>query len=140
MENKQKSGAKKRWCCSSTICSKRASSEACSCLAFERKKFVVVLCAFHELLGKAKGCIQGVSVCVLFSVRAKNLGLYSCNEILGLFQKIALAIFLVIRSDRVTLNLGFGFWRCHGRMGLNQVQYSFSSFFATFSPYLMIFQ
>ena len=103
MENKQKSGAKKRWCCSSTICSKRASSEACSCLAFERKKFVVVLCAFHELLGKAKGCIQGVCigvyVCIVLCRGKKSGPLFMYYEILGLFQKIGLAIFLVMIGD-----------------------------------------
>ena len=39
-----------------------------------------------------------------------------------------------------TRNLGFGFWKCHGEMGLSQVEQGFSSFFAKFLPYLMIFQ
>ena len=39
-----------------------------------------------------------------------------------------------------TRNLGFGFWMCHGEMGLRQVEQGFSSFFDKFLAYLMIFQ
>jgi hypothetical protein len=39
-----------------------------------------------------------------------------------------------------TQNLGFGFWKCHGEMGLRQgAQGYYSSFFAKFITYLMIF-
>ena len=31
-----------------------------------------------------------------------------------------------------TRNLGFGFWKYHGEMGLRQVEQGFSSYFATF--------
>ena len=39
-----------------------------------------------------------------------------------------------------TRNLGFGFWKCLGEMGLKQVEQGFSSIFAKCLPYLMIFQ
>ena len=39
-----------------------------------------------------------------------------------------------------TRNPGFGFWKCHEEMCLRQVEQCFSSLFAKFLPYLMIFQ
>ena len=31
-----------------------------------------------------------------------------------------------------TQNLGFGFWKCYGEMGLRQVEHGISSFLTTF--------
>ena len=39
-----------------------------------------------------------------------------------------------------TRNPGFGFWKHHGEMDLRQVEQGFSSLFAKFLAYLMIFQ
>ena len=48
---------------------------------------------------------------------------------------------LVVGSDGSGIqNLGFRFWRCHGKIGLRQVEQSTSSFFAKFLAYLLIFQ
>ena len=37
-------------------------------------------------------------------------------------------------------NLAFRFWKCLGEMGLREIDQGFSSFFANFLLYLMIFQ
>ena len=45
-----------------------------------------------------------------------------------------------INDGSGTQNPDFGLCKCHGEMGLRQVEHGLSSFFAKFLTYLMIFQ
>ena len=57
MENKQKSRAKKDGVVQAPFVQKEHRQKRVHVWLLKEKKFVVVLYAFHELLGKAKGCI-----------------------------------------------------------------------------------